>query len=128
MAGGIGPTIIHMILTPWAWLLIVPLSLLGVAGNLTLYKLGKQGFETVASRFPLVTPARWHRAEEMFKAQGTWILLLSSLPGLGILLSTAAGAFDIKLHKFILWVMVAKMTRNWLLLIAAVYFSRLVIE
>jgi membrane protein YqaA with SNARE-associated domain len=71
----------------------------------------------VASRFPRIDPARWKRAGELFETRGSWILLLSFLPGLGIVLSTAAGAFGVRSHEFVLWVMVSKVARNWLLLI-----------
>ena len=112
-----GPNTAQVILEPWAWLLVILLSLLGVVGNLTLYKLGKEGKEAVASRFPRIDLARFRRAGELFETRGSWILLLSSVPGLGLLLSTAAGAFGIKTHEFLLWVMVSKIVRNWLLLI-----------
>ena len=112
-----GPNTAQVILEPWAWLLVILLSLLGVVGNLTLYKLGKEGQEAVASRFPRIDPGRWKRAGELFETRGSWILLLSSVPGLGLLLSTAAGAFGVETHEFLLWIMVSKIVRNWLLLI-----------
>ncbi|HSR29099.1 MAG TPA: VTT domain-containing protein [Anaerolineae bacterium] len=116
-----------MIFELWAWLLVILLSALGVIGNLTLFELGKQGLEAVVSRFPRIEPARWKRAGELFETRGSWILLLSFLPGLGLLLSTAAGAFGVRLYQFLLWVMVAKMVRNWLLLIIAVNVYDLVL-
>ena len=121
-----GPNTAQVIVEPWAWLLVILFSLLGVVGNLTLYKLGKEGQEAVASRFPRINPARFDRAGELFEKRGSWILLLSWLPGLGLVLSTAAGAFGVKLHEFVLWVMVAKMVRNWLLLIIVANLYRLV--
>ena len=104
----------------WAWLLVILLSVLGAVGNLTLYKVGEEGMEAVISRFPQINPARWNRAGELFETRGSWILLLSSLPGLGLVLSTAAGAFGIRMLVFVLWVVVAKMVRNWLLLFLVV--------
>jgi membrane protein YqaA with SNARE-associated domain len=112
-----GPNTAQVIVEPWAWLLVILFSLLGVVGNLTLYKLGKEGQEAVASRFPRIDPARFRRAGELFETRGSWILLLSSVPGLGLLLSTAAGAFGVETHEFLLWIMVSKIVRNWLLLI-----------
>jgi membrane protein YqaA with SNARE-associated domain len=123
---GIGRDTTHLIFQLWAWLLVILVSALGVVGNLTLYKLGEEGQGAVFSRFPRIKPARWKWAAEMFETRGSWILLFSVLPGLGLLLSTAAGAFGIKLYGFVLWVMVAKMARNWLLLILVAYLYRLV--
>ena len=122
----IGPGTTRVIFELWAWLVVILLSGLGVVGNLTLYKLGKEGLEAVVSRFPRIDPARWERAGELFETRGSWILLLSCLPGLGLLLSTAAGAVGIRLLAFVLWVGAAKVARNWLLLIVLVHIYRLV--
>jgi membrane protein YqaA with SNARE-associated domain len=116
----IGLDTTHLVLQPWAWLLVILLSALGVAGNMTLYEMGKQGLEAVAPRFPRMNPERWTQAEELFEARGSWVLLLTCLPGLGLVLSTAAGAFGIGMGAFVLWVMIAKMARNWLLLLIVV--------
>ena len=75
-----------MLSEPKAWLLVVLLSTLGTVGNLALYKLGKEGLEVVISRFPRIKPERWHRARELFEKRGSWILLLSGVPGLGLVL------------------------------------------
>lgn len=113
----LGPDLAGVILEPWAWLLVVVISLLGLLGNLGLYQLGKEGLEAVVTRFPRIKPERWKHAGELFETRGTWILLSTCLPGLGLVLSTAAGAFGVRLVAFLLWVMVAKMVRNWIVLI-----------
>ena len=82
---GFGPDTTRVIFELWAWLLVILLSALGVVGNLTLFKIGQEGQEAVASRFPRIDPARWGRAVELFETRGSWILLLSFLPGLGLL-------------------------------------------
>jgi membrane protein DedA with SNARE-associated domain len=81
---GIGLDTTHVVFEVWAWLLVILLSVLGVVGNLALYKLGKQGLEAVITRFPRIDPGRFDRAGELFDTRGSWILLLSSLPGLGL--------------------------------------------
>ena len=124
---GFGPDTARVIFELWAWLLVILLSLLGAVGNLALFELGKKGLEAVVARFPRIDPARWKRAGELFETRGSWILLLSFLPGLGLLLSTAAGAFGVKTYQFLMWVMVAKMVRNWLLLIIVANVYRLVV-
>jgi membrane protein YqaA with SNARE-associated domain len=121
-----GPDTARVIFELWAWLLVIVLSALGVVGNLTLYKLGKEGQEAVASRFPRIDPARWKRASELFESRGSWILLLSFLPGLGVVLSTAAGAYGFRSPEFVIWVLIAKFFRNWLLLIILANFYYLV--
>ena len=48
---GFGPDTTRVILELWAWLLVTLLSALGMVGNLTLYGIGEEGQEAVASRF-----------------------------------------------------------------------------
>lgn len=98
----LGPDPARVILEPWAWLVVVAVSLLGLLGNAGLYQLGKQGLEAVVTRFPRIKPERWNRAGELLRARGAWVLLLTFMPGLGLLLSTAAGAFGIRLVAFLL--------------------------
>ena len=116
-----------MLLEPKAWLLVVLASLLGALTNLTLYELGREGVEVVSSRIPRIKPEQWHRARELFERRGAWILLLSGVPGLGMVLVTAAGAFGIHVAEFVVWVTGGKGLRNWLVLIIAVEVYRSVV-
>jgi membrane protein YqaA with SNARE-associated domain len=36
---------------------------------------------------------------------------------LGVVLTTAAGAYGVRSPEFVIWVLIAKFVRNWLLLI-----------
>jgi membrane protein YqaA with SNARE-associated domain len=115
----------ELFLEPQAWLVVVLFSVLGVIGNLALYKVGEQGVDAVRSRFPRIKPEQWDRARELYEERGSWILLLSAVPVLGIILTTAAGAFGVGLAAFILWVMIGKLVRNWALVVIVVELLRL---
>ncbi len=107
----------ELLLEPRAWLLVVLFSLLGVVGNLALYRLGKGGIETVRSRFPRIKPEQWERAQDLYEKHGSWILVISGVPIMGRILTTAAGAFGVHIVPFVIWVMIGKLLRNWLLVI-----------
>jgi len=113
-----------MFLEPIAWLLVVLVSLLGTLANLAFYELGQQGIEVVSSRFPRIKPERWHRTRSYFEDRGDWILMLSAVPGLGVVLSTTAGVFGLRVAEFVLWVTIGRGLRNWLVLILAVEIYR----
>lgn len=115
----------ELLVEPQAWLVVVLFSILGVVGNLALYKVGQQGVDAVRSRFPRITPEQWDRARELYGERGSWILLLSGVPVLGIILTTAAGAFGVGLAAFILWVMIGKLVRNWAFVVLVVELLRL---
>jgi membrane protein YqaA with SNARE-associated domain len=107
----------ELLLEPRAWVLVVLFSLLGVVGNLALYRLGKGGIETVRSRIPRIKPEQWQRAQDLYEKRGSWILIISGVPVLGMLLTTSAGAFGIPIVEFAIWVLAGKLLRNWLLVI-----------
>ena len=118
--------VIHMLLEPKAWLLVAVVTLVGTASNVILYKLGKEGTEIVLQRFPRIKPERLYRAQELVEERGSWILLLSGIPGLGAVLVTAAGILEVRLSAFLLWVLISLGLRNWLVLIAVVEGYQLV--
>jgi hypothetical protein len=56
----------ELLLEPQAWLLVFLFSLLGMVGNLALYRLGSGGIEAVRSRFPRIKPEQWQRAQDLY--------------------------------------------------------------
>jgi membrane protein YqaA with SNARE-associated domain len=104
---------------PGAWLVVVLLTVLGMVGNFALYQLGKRGLGPVRERLPRITPEQWQRVGRLYQERGSWILLLSAVPVLGALLTTGAGAFGVTPLAFLFWVMIAKLVRNWLLVVIA---------
>lgn len=104
-----------LLLEPQAWLVVILLTILGTAGNLALYELGKQGTKAVFQRFPRIRTERWEKVGRLYEQYGARVLALSAVPVLGSLVTTAAGAFGIKRLAFLFWVILAKLLRNWLL-------------
>ena len=113
----------YLLLDPTAWLIIVALSLLGSIGNLALYEVGKQGVDAIRKRFPRIKPEQWQRVQALYDNYGGWVLLISGVPVLGSMLTTAAGAFGVPRPAFLILVTIGKMLRNWLLaiLVAGTY-------
>jgi membrane protein YqaA with SNARE-associated domain len=106
---------VQLLLDPVAWLIVIAFSLLGSIGNLALYEVGKQGVDSIRKRFPRIKDEQWMRVKGLYENYGAWILLLSGIPVLGSLLTTAAGAFGVPRPFFLLLVTIGKMLRNWLL-------------
>lgn len=115
----------ELFLDPIAWLIVLLLSILGVVGNSALYQVGKRGVDAIRERFPRVKPAQWQRVKRLYDKHGSLALLLSGVPVLGSLLTTAAGAFQVRLFDFIVFVFVAKLVRNWLIVVVPLEIYRL---
>jgi membrane protein YqaA with SNARE-associated domain len=107
----------HLLLDPTAWLIVIAFSVLGSIGNLALYQVGSQGVDAIRQRFPRIKEDQWLRVKSLYDKYGGWILLLSGIPVLGSLLTTAAGAFGVPRPLFLLLVTIGKMLRNWVLAI-----------
>lgn len=117
----------ELLLEPNAWLIVLLLSILGVVGNLALYRIGKGGVDAIRKRFPRIKPEQWHRVKRLFDEHGSFALLLSGVPVLGSLLTTAAGAFDVRLFSFVVFVFIAKLVRNWLIVVVPLEIYRLIV-
>lgn len=112
-----GATVARMLLNPVLWLLVLVVSGLGTAGSVALYAVGRRGTRAVFARFPQLQGQPWERLWSWFGQWGARVLILSGIPTLGAPLSTAAGAFGIQRGSFLRWVFVAKLLRNWVLLL-----------
>lgn len=110
----------QLLLNPGAWLLVALFSTVGALATLANYYLGRRGFDAVQARFDIVKREQWERAEAWYTNRGSWILILSAVPLLGLVLATVAGALGIRRAKFLLWVSIGRLVRNWLLLLLLV--------
>jgi membrane protein YqaA with SNARE-associated domain len=108
---------VHLLLDPIAWLIVVAFSVLGSLGNLALYEVGRQGVDAIRKRFPRIKDEHWLRVKGLYDRFGGWVLLLSGIPVLGSLLTTAAGVFGVPRPAFLILVTIGKLWRNWLLAI-----------
>lgn len=115
-----------LLLEPKAWFWVVLFSSLGVVGNLALYQVGKQGVDAIRKRFPRITVEQWQRVKRLYEEHGPLILLLAGVPVLGSLLTTAAGAFNIRPLTFLIFVFAAKLARNWLIVVVPLEIYRLI--
>ena len=97
------------------WLVVLVISVLGTVTTLAYYYLGKRGARAVQDRVPQITEERWDRAEHLYEEYGSKLLFLSALPVVGLLLHSAAGALGVGLAVYVIWVLLGRLVRNWVL-------------
>lgn len=104
-------------LSPIAWALVLLLTILGIAGSLPTYYLGREGMPAIREKFPQVSEERWQQVAGWFERYGAPILLLAILPGFGTIIPPVAGANGIKPLFFVLMLGLAKLIRFWIIVL-----------
>ena len=102
------------------WSLVIAFSALSLIGSVTKYQLGKKGLPVVQEKFPQVGNERWDKAGTYIDRWGAPVLLLVGIPGLGLTLTTMAGAYGINFNQFLVWVFLGKLLRNTLIVLPIV--------
>ncbi len=102
------------------WSLVIAFSALGLIGSVVKYKLGKKGLPVVQKKFPQVGQEQWDRAGTYIDRWGAPVLLLVGIPGLGLTLSTMAGAYGVNFNQFLIWAFLGKFLRNALIVLPIV--------
>lgn len=106
-----------LLLDPKLWLLVVVLSALGTVVALTYYYLGQRGVEAVLERFPRLEEEKWNRVEHLYEKHGSGLAFLASVPVVGIMFATVAGAVGIRLFTFSVLVLLGRLLRNWIIVL-----------
>jgi membrane protein YqaA with SNARE-associated domain len=100
-----------------AGILVIGLSVVGTLATLAYYYLGKEGYDAVLKRFPEIGQGQWERVYSLYERHGAILLFLSSIPMVGVLLTTVAGAIGIRVLVFFIWVLMGRLVRNSVLLL-----------
>jgi membrane protein YqaA with SNARE-associated domain len=104
-----------LIQNPVLWLVVLLLTVSGVAFSFVKYEFGKEGWEAILKRHPGFGQERIDRVTNMYDRHGSIVLLATAIPGVDTLVTVAAGAVGVRKGPFLLWVFVAKTVRFSLL-------------
>lgn len=102
------------------WSLVIVFSALSLIGSVAKYKLGQKGLPVVQEKFPQVEQDQWDRAGTYIDRWGAPMLLLVGIPGLGLTLTTMAGAYGVNFNQFLIWAFLGKFLRNALIVLPIV--------
>ena len=65
-----------LFVSPLAWVIVLVLTIIGVAGSLPTYYLGRKGMPAIREKYPQVSEERWAQLEGWFERWGALLLLL----------------------------------------------------
>ncbi len=108
---------IDVLLDPQIWLVILVISVLGALARLTNYYTGLRGKDTIITLYPRIKPETWKRVLKSYKNLGPLPLLGAGIPIIGTFLTIAAGMAGIGRNPFLIFVIISKVIRNWLLVL-----------
>jgi|LGVE01.1.fsa_nt_gb membrane protein YqaA with SNARE-associated domain len=101
-----------------AWFIVLFLSGVGVLIHFGQYKIGERGESAIQKRIGEGSLDKLERAKDLINRRGAPAMLLTAIPGLASVLAFTAGLARIRILAFILFVLIAKLIRNALLLLS----------
>ena len=111
--------ILEALTNPVAWFVVLLMSGVGVMIHLGQYKIGERGEAAITEYIGEDSTEKFKKAEDLVKRRGAPAMLLTAIPGVASVLAFTAGLVRIRIVPFILFVFVAKLFRNWLILLSA---------
>ncbi len=108
---------IDVLTDPQIWLLIFFLSALGALARLANFYAGQRGKDKIEEVYTRIKPETWEKVLGAYQRLGPLPLLIASIPFVGTVLTIGAGMAGIGRNSFIVWVMISKVIRNWILVL-----------
>jgi membrane protein YqaA with SNARE-associated domain len=108
---------IDVLTDPQIWFVILVLSALGSLARLANFYAGQRGKDKIEEVYTRIQPETWENVLGYYQRMGPLPLLVASIPFIGTVLTIGAGMVGIGRNSFLLWVMISKVIRNWILVL-----------
>jgi len=102
---------------PTLWLVVLALTIFGVADRLVFYHAGKRGGKAALDKVHGYTPERADQLHSLYERWGSLLLLLTSVPVIGSSLTVLGGITGHSLPLFIVLAVISYLVRNWLIVL-----------
>ena len=102
---------------PTLWLVVLALTLFGVADRLVFYHAGKRGGKAALDKVHGYTPERAERLHSLYERWGALLLAITSVPLIGSALTVLGGISGFSLPLFIIFAVISYLVRNWLIVL-----------
>lgn len=106
---------LELLSNPQLWLLIIVLSIIGSFTRLPNYYAGLRGKDVITSLYPRIEATTWEKVAAWYQKLGPIPLLVASIPIIGSLLTVGAGIANVDRSRFLIFVAISKIIRNWIL-------------
>ncbi|UCG26305.1 MAG: VTT domain-containing protein [Chloroflexota bacterium] len=100
---------------PTLWLIVLGLTIIGVADRLVFYYAGKRGGQDALDKIHGYSPERVDQLHSLHERWGSLLFLIASIPAIGSSLTVLCGMKGVSLTIFIILAVISYLIRNWLI-------------
>ena len=109
--------IIADLTNPTLWLVVLAMTLFGVADRLVFYRAGKHGGENALDKIHGYSPERSKQLQKLSDRWGAVLYLITSVPVIGSSLTVLYGMKGVSLPIFLILTVISYLVRNWLIVL-----------
>ena len=102
---------------PTLWLIVLGLTIFGLADRLIFYHAGKRGGQDALDTVHGHSPERVDRLQALYARWGSLLFLITSIPVIGSSLTVLCGMKGVSLPVFIVLALISYLVRNWLIVL-----------
>jgi membrane protein DedA with SNARE-associated domain len=102
---------------PTLWLIVLGMTIFGVADRLVFYYAGKRGGQDVLDKVHGYSPERIDQLHSLYRRWGALLFLITSVPAIGSSMTVLCGMKGIALPGFIILAAISYLVRNWLIVL-----------
>ena len=102
---------------PTLWLIVLGMTIFGVADRLVFYQAGKRGGKEALDKIHGHSPERVNDLHSLYDRWGSLLFLITSVPVIGSSLTVLCGMKGISLPIFIVLTVISYLVRNWLIVL-----------
>ncbi|KPK13065.1 MAG: hypothetical protein AMJ56_03625 [Anaerolineae bacterium SG8_19] len=99
------------------WLVVLALTLIGVADRVVFYYAGKRGGKAALDKVHGYTQERADELHSLYERWGLLLLLLTSVPVIGSALTVLSGISHVAIALVIVMAVISYLIRNWLIVL-----------
>lgn len=104
---------------PVLWLIVLGITIFGVADRLVFYYAGKRGGDDALDKIHGHSPERVDKLNSLYDRWRMFLFMITSVPVIGSSLTVLGGMKGVSVPLFVVFAVISYLLRNWLI----VFFS-----
>jgi membrane protein DedA with SNARE-associated domain len=102
---------------PVLWLIVLGMTIFGVADRLVFYYAGKRGGKDALDKIHGHSPERVDKLNSLYDRWRSFLFIITSVPVFGSSLTVLGGMKGVSIPLFIVFAVISYLIRNWLIVL-----------